>query len=55
MPALPGRGGHARALRAAQQGAHERVLATAAADHENARGHYSAAMKSSIGMAVSVS
>ena len=41
-------------LRAAQQRADERVLAPAAAHYEDP-GHYSAAMKSSTGIAVSVS
>ena len=44
---------HLGALRGAQQRAHDRVLAPAAADDEDA--HYSEAMKSSIGIAVSVS
>ena len=52
---VAGRGQHFRRLRAPQQGPDERVLATAAADDEDARRHYSAAMKSSMGIALSVS
>ena len=56
MPALPGAAEHLGGLRAAQQRADERVLAPAAADDQDPRAIcYSAAMKSSTGMAVSVS
>ena len=56
MPALPGRREHLGRPGAAQQRADERVLAPAAADDQDPRRHcQSAAMKSSIGMAVSVS
>ena len=48
------RGEQVRGLGAAQQGADERVLAPATAHNEDP-GHYSADMKSSIGIAVSVS
>ena len=52
-PGVPGRAEHLRRLRRAQQRAHDRVLAPAAADDENPG--QSAAMKSSIGIAIRVS
>ena len=55
IPALPGAAATRGRCGLRRERAHERVLAPAAADYENAWGHYRAAMKSSIGMAVSVS
>ena len=52
-PGVPGGAEHLRRLRGAQQRAHDRVLAPAAADDENSGQR--AAMKSSIGIAISVS
>ena len=55
-PRVARRRDHLGGLGAAQQRADERVLAPTAAHHQHSRGHgYRAAMKSSTGMAVSVS
>ena len=53
-PRVAGRAEHLGALRGALERAHDRVLAAAAADHEDRRVlRHSAAMKSSIGIAAS--